>query len=591
MRLFPLLALLAAGCTKDEPAPDVVDEDEDGYAATEDCNDGAPSIHPGATELCDGLDQDCDGSTADEPTTVFFADADLDGFGDPGATVSACEEGQGVVANGADCDDGDGDVHPDEEETCDGVDSNCSGDENDATDAASYFLDEDLDGFGTVARVKRCELAEGLSTVSGDCDDGADTVFPGADEVCNGADDDCDREIDEAGAAGGADWYPDADGDGYGVPGEPISGCDAPDGYGKGQEDCDDADASVNPGATETCDDEDDDCDGAVDDDAIDGSTWYDDGDGDGFGDTSTGTVACAGVGVTASGDCDDADGTAFPGAAESCDGDDDDCDGATDEDAADEPAWYADVDGDGFGDPVDRLDACTQPSGYVSDASDCDDADDSVFPGAPETCDGVDDDCDGDIDPAFLDADFEGGSPLAHNGSAAWMSSGPDDYLRLVSGASAAGTAWHGVVPGTRFLASFSFEASGGAGGKGVALAFLDSTDTAALGTGDVYGVGGLTGYAVAFDTANDRVLAVDASTGSTLASASAGTLLDTGWHDVEIVFDAGALDVSLDGTGVLSTTIAGYALTEQLIGVSAGTTSTQTADHDVDDLVLGCP
>ncbi len=62
-------------------------------------------------------------------------------------------------------------------------------------------------------------------------------------------------------------------------------------------------------------------------------------------------------------------------------------------------PTWYADADGDGFGVPSDTVESCEQPSGYVDDASDCDDRDGSVYPYADEGCDDLDNDCDGDVD------------------------------------------------------------------------------------------------------------------------------------------------------------------------------------------------
>jgi len=86
------------------------------------------------------------------------------------------------------------------------------------------------------------------------------------------------------------------------------------------------------------------------------------------------------------------------PGATERCNGQDDDCDGTTDEpDAADATTWYADVDGDGWGDDLDTTVSCTAPSGFAADGGDCDDGDASVNPGAIDLCeDGYDDDCDG---------------------------------------------------------------------------------------------------------------------------------------------------------------------------------------------------
>lgn len=164
--------------------------------------------------------------------------------------------------------------------------------------------------------------------------------------------------------------------------------------------DCDDADPAVHPDAAERCDGVDNDCDGEVDEEAVDAATWYLDADGDGFGaDSVLSCVAPEGA-VERSGDCDDLRATVHPGAAESCDGTDENCDGAVDEDdAVDAPSWYADTDGDGFGDPSVALVACAAPPGHVADATDCDDAASAVNPDAIEACNLVDDDCDGSVD------------------------------------------------------------------------------------------------------------------------------------------------------------------------------------------------
>ena len=148
--------------------------------------------------------------------------------------------------------------------------------------------------------------------------------------------------------------------------------------------------------------------------------TWYADSDGDGYGDEYTTSVACdAPSGFIAVGeDCDDADADVHPDATEVCDGVDNDCDEQADgADAADASTWYADTDGDGFGNPSATEDACDAPSGYVADDQDCDDDDEDVNPDATEVCDGVDNDCNGDSDGEdaedlhtwYVDADGDG--------------------------------------------------------------------------------------------------------------------------------------------------------------------------------------
>ncbi|MFH1465390.1 MAG: putative metal-binding motif-containing protein [Pseudomonadota bacterium] len=246
--------------------------------------------------------------------------------------------------------------------------------------------------------------ADGYAVVDGDCDDHNDTIHPGADERCDGVDDDCDGAVDEEDAVDAATFCPDRDGDGWGDPATTTRAC-AP---AAGQVvaalalDCDDADAGVFPGADEHCDGVDEDCDGAVDEGAVNTATFYTDADGDGFGDAAAPVLACAvGAGQSAeAGDCDDADPGVSPASAELCNGLDDDCDGSTDEDdATDAPAWYADGDGDGYGDDADPVYACAAPAGRQATGGDCDDGDPAVHPGAVERCDGVDDDCSGIAD------------------------------------------------------------------------------------------------------------------------------------------------------------------------------------------------
>lgn len=139
---------------------------------------------------------------------------------------------------------------------------------------------------------------------------------------------------------------------------------------------------------------------------------WHPDLDGDGHGAAGSTPGGCEPpAGVVAGGDdCDDGAASVFPGAAETCDGLDNDCDGLTDAADADLDqlsVWYRDADDDGFGDAAFAVEDCSAPSGYVPDATDCDDLDDGVNPDAAEVCaDGVDNNCDGGAPECDLDGE-----------------------------------------------------------------------------------------------------------------------------------------------------------------------------------------
>ena len=347
------------------------DDDADGYgdAATStaacvapsthvadatDCDDAEAAVNPGAVEVCDELDNDCDTLVDDDDDsvdadTVWYADSDDDGGGDPESTTSACDQPSGHVATGTDCDDADSAVHAEAVEICDALDSDC------------------------------------------------DTLV-----------DDDDDDLDTATAT---IWYGDSDTDGYGSAADIAVSCVTPSGYVADGTDCDDTDSAVHPAATEVCDDLDNDCDVFIDDadgslDATTGSTFYGDSDGDGYGDSATTTDACEAPRgyVDDATDCDDGDAAVSPDASEVCDGVDNDCDALVDDDdgsldAATATTWYADADADGYGTSSSSSVACNAPSAHVDDATDCDDADADVNPIADEVCDEVDNDCDGLID------------------------------------------------------------------------------------------------------------------------------------------------------------------------------------------------
>jgi hypothetical protein len=169
------------------------------------------------------------------------------------------------------------------------------------------------------------------------------------------------------------------------------------DGFGK-KDDCNDLSPSTYPGATETCDSRDEDCDDAIDEGA--GPLWYADADEDGYGDAAVSEVACTAPSdhVSNAEDCNDALTAVNPGATESCNALDDDCDDAIDE-AGEAETFYRDADEDGFGDAADTAAACTPPSGYVDNDTDGDDADSGINPDAIGDCSGDDVDCSGWIE------------------------------------------------------------------------------------------------------------------------------------------------------------------------------------------------
>ena len=340
----------------------------------------------------------CEGPTAvecaDSQRFDAYDDADGDGAGDPATRQSVCDLADGLVTNDGDCDDGNPSLSPFEPELCDGLDNDCDSAPDDGLFGGTWFADADGDGFGDPgAPVQACAQPAGSVVDATDCDDTHADAFPGAPEVCDGYDNDCDLAADDdddgVDRSTGTFFYPDADADGYGDESRPLQACTNPnpaqliDVPG----DCDDTRSTINPGAAEVCNEQDDNCDTLVDEDdpAIDPAsldTFYVDADDDGIGDSYAPFEACnlpATGYSTVDGDCDDSNAL-ITGPS----------------------LWVHDGDGDGWGagPPISAVPSCSAPSPDAAPqppTSDCDDSNPDRYPTNPEVCDdGVDQDCTG---------------------------------------------------------------------------------------------------------------------------------------------------------------------------------------------------
>jgi hypothetical protein len=253
-------------------------------------------------------------------------------------------------------------------EICNDIDDDCDGMVDEGVQNI-YYTDNDGDGYGTGAPIFSCFQPDFTSTNNTDCDDNDDTKHEGI------------------------IIYQDADDDGYHV--EPAiticMGDQIPPGYKLYTLgiDCNDQNPNIHPGATELCNDIDDNCNGIVD-EILPTITYC-----------GTGPCSSTGHRICVSGQYVDTCITQWNAATpEICNGIDDDCDGQIDEGV--QNVYYADNDGDGYGAGPEIL-ACSQPPGTSTNNFDCDDTNHMVHPGAPEICgNSIDDNCDGHIDECF---------------------------------------------------------------------------------------------------------------------------------------------------------------------------------------------
>jgi hypothetical protein len=404
------------------------DADDDGSDAIEcggdDCDDADGDRFPGNPEVCDAADhdEDCD------LETYGFRDGDGDDVGDE----RCCNRDGAISYCGSDCNDAARGVHPDAPEVCNERDDDCNG-EIDEGVSVDLYPDADGDHFGDEDAVPMLgcpERVDGYVADATDCDDAITSIHPGREDDCStsGVDDDCDGEPEDGCTC---------------VPGETRACSDRLGVCASGSEICEGrywGECDTVPELFERCDGRDEDCNGVID-DRLRGTCWTD-VDRDGYAsDSATSSEeclvggACPG-GFTASApsgdsiDCDDTRSARSPANTEVCNAlrIDEDCDGAVDEGVS--VICYADGDNDGFAAsgtgaathcpdpsrtlyglcPVNTTDRA--PVALVN--TDCDDSMGGVRPGGVETCNGIDDNCNGTIDDGtqvlcYADGDDDG--------------------------------------------------------------------------------------------------------------------------------------------------------------------------------------
>jgi len=227
-----------------------------------DCNDSNFSVNENASELCNNIDDDCD-NLVDEGFNLsnYFIDLDSDGFGNVNSNIIACFQPIGYVSNATDCNDDDFIINTSAPEICNDLDENCNGLVDDGLEFINYYVDFDLDGFGSSNTMQNtCYQPAGFVANALDCNDVSFCVNAAAIEICNGLDDDCNGVADNGIVF--ATFYADADGDTYGDPATGQDFCLIPtELFVDNGDDCDDTNATINPAATEVWENGiDDDC-------------------------------------------------------------------------------------------------------------------------------------------------------------------------------------------------------------------------------------------------------------------------------------------------------------------------------------------
>ncbi len=377
------------------------DEDRDGFISDtcfnvradgsenrgDDCDDTRGGTNPGASDVCGGGDQDCDGMVDEEPSILYYFDADGDGYGvnaDESNVLACSPPTSSYTLLEGDCDETRPGVHPGVPEMCNGLDDDCDG----STDPGCSCIEGTSQTCGPPTEVGNCTQSSRLCTAAGawptDC---PGAVYPGT-EVCGGGDEDCDGTTDESGASDAPLFYLDSDRDGFGDPARPTRVCATRVGglaepHVSNADDCNDSDDTFRPTAVESCDGFDENCNGVVDDvpggcECTNGATRPCGPSEAGIGACQNGTQTCT---AGAWGACV---GAVTP-STEVCDpsGVDEDCDGMANEAGAlGETIFYRDSDGDGYGDISTTTLACSAPTGYVADNTDCIDRDSDAHPG-----------------------------------------------------------------------------------------------------------------------------------------------------------------------------------------------------------------
>lgn len=273
----------------------------------DDCDDSNAAIHPGAAEVCNAFDDDCDAQTDEGVKNTYYRDLDGDGYGRASVTVQACAKPAGYVENSADCNDNDPSTRPGAAEFCNGGDDNCNGLVDDGLPHYLAYFDADGDGVGGWSSLWACWIPYGYVSTSGDCHDNDALAYPGAAERCNSKDDNCNGTVDEGNPGGGQACS-------TGLPGVCTGGTTV---CSQGQVIC----SQNTQASAEVCDGLDNDCDGAADDGIGSGGSCF-----TGLpGVCSQGTYQCTGGGWQCV--------QSVAPQIEECDGLDNDCNGYVDED------------------------------------------------------------------------------------------------------------------------------------------------------------------------------------------------------------------------------------------------------------------